>query len=137
MGHLIDGSNYLGHFLKKIFHKYSIKIFVKRNIIFFMHCTHILVLEWKVRCSQTVLFFVMLDQNVMFEVRSCCYVTRLVLEHTVWCSRIVQCSKFDFGPKCDVQKVRCSDIQCSECSKFGIMVFVPRLVCLWNDNVIV
>ena len=42
----------------------------------------------------------------------------------LWCSR---CSKFDFGPKCDVWKVRCSDIQCSECSKFSILVFVPRL----------
>ena len=42
----------------------------------------------------------------------------------LWCST---CSKFDFGPKCDVRKVRCLDIQCSECSKFGILVFVPRL----------
>ena len=25
-------------------------------------------------------------------------------------------------------KARCLDIQCSECSKFGILVFVPRLV---------
>ena len=31
-------------------------------------------------------------------------------------------SKFDFGPKCDVRKVLCS-----ECSKFGILVFIPRL----------
>ena len=38
------------------------------------------------------------------------------------------CSKFNFGPKCDVRKVRCSDIQYSGCSKFGILVFVPRLV---------
>ena len=35
--------------------------------------------------------------------------------------------KFNFGPNCDVQKVRCSDIQCSECSKFRILVYVPRL----------
>ena len=33
-----------------------------------------------------------------------------------------------FGPKCGVRKVRCLDIQCWECSKFGILVFVPRLV---------
>ena len=26
----------------------------------------------------------------MFEVQSCCYVSRLVLEHTVWCSRTFQ-----------------------------------------------
>ena len=29
-------------------------------------------------------------QNVMFEVQSCCYVTRLVLEQTVGCSQTVQ-----------------------------------------------
>ena len=36
--------------------------------------------------------------------------------------------KFIFGPKCDVWKVRCSDILCSECSKFGILVFILRLL---------
>ena len=43
----------------------------------------------------------------------------------LWC---LTCSKFDFGPKCDVQKVRCLDFQCLACSKFGILVFIPRLV---------
>ena len=105
---------------------------------------YVLVLERTVQCSWTVWFFVMFDMFEVrfwakmwclevFEVWSSCYVTRLVLELTVWCSQTVQfflcstCSKFDFGPNCDVRKVRCSDIQCSECSKFGILMFVPRL----------
>ena len=46
----------------------------------------------------------------------------------LWCST---CSKLDSGPKCDVRKVRCSDIQCSECSKFGILMFVPRLILVY------
>ena len=32
------------------------------------------------------------------------------------------CSDF-----CDVRNVRCSDIQCSVCSKFSILVFISRL----------
>ena len=60
-----------------------------------------LVLEWTVWCSQTVQFFVMFDMFEVwlwakmwcwevFEVQSCCYVTRRVLEHTVWCLWSVQ-----------------------------------------------
>ena len=56
-----------------------------------------LVLEHTVWCLQTVQFFVMFDMfevqfwakmwcSEVFEVRFCCYATRLVLEHTVWCS---------------------------------------------------
>ena len=61
------------------------------------------VLERTVQCSRTVRFFVMFDMfevrywakmwcSEMFEVWSCCYVTRLVLELTVLCSQTVQCS---------------------------------------------
>ena len=93
----------------------------------------------KVFCDNRHVQSSILGQNVMFghsmfgvfEVRSCCYMTRLVLELTVWCSQTVQflwCSKFNFGPKCDVWKVRCSDIQSSECSKLGILVVIPRLI---------
>ena len=109
------------------------------------HYMYILVLEWTVLCSRTVRFFVMFDMfkvwfrakmwcSEVFEVWSCCYVIRLVLELKfnvrelfgfLWC---LPCSKFDFGPKCDVRKVRCLDIQCLECLKFGILVFVSRLV---------
>ena len=60
-----------------------------------------LVLEWTVRCLRTVRFFVMFDMfevrfsakmwcSEVFEVRSCCYMTRLVLEQTVWCLWTVQ-----------------------------------------------
>ena len=66
--------------LYNVAHSYS------RNIL--------LVLERTVRCSRTVQFFVMFDMfevrvwakmrcSEVFEVRSCCYVTRLVLELTV------------------------------------------------------
>ena len=99
-----------------------------------------LVLEWTVRCSWTVRFFVMFDMfevrfwakmwcSEVFEVRSCCYVTRLVLELTVWCSRTVLVFvMFDMFEVRFWAKMWCLDIQCSECSKFGILVFVPRLV---------
>ena len=33
-------------------------------------------------------------------------------------------------------KSRCSDIQCSECSKFGILVFVPRLEVMYIHYII-
>ena len=105
--------------------------------------SYILVLEQTVWCSQTFQFFVMFDEVwfwakmwclEVFEVWPCCYVTRLVLEHTVWCLRTVQFfvifNMFEvrFWAKCDVQKVQCLDIQCSECLKFSILVFVPRLI---------
>ena len=103
------------------------------------YVTRLVFLEHTVWCSRTVWFFVMFDMfevrfwakmwcSEVFEVWSCCHVTRLVLEHTVWCSN------FDFGLKCDVRKVRCSDIQCSECSKFGILVFAPRLLTTKLDH---
>ena len=75
----------------------------KYLVVLFLGFTAIsaLVLERTVRCSRTVRFFVMFDMfkvrfwakmwcSEVFEVQSCCYVTRLVLEHTVWCSRTVQ-----------------------------------------------
>ena len=76
-----------------------------------------------------------LVQNVMFgSVRS---LVLFLCDHTslgtynlmfailfgfLWCSTY---SKFGFGPKCDVRKVCCS-----ECLKFGILVFVPRLMAM-------
>ena len=92
------------HFLKKVFLIWNY-----------------LVLEWTVRCLRTVQFFVMFDMfevqfwakmwcSEMFEVQSCCYVTRLSwniqfdvseLFSFLWCST---CPKFGFRPKCDVSK---------------------------------
>ena len=75
----------------------------KHTIVYIWHNSSWsqIVLEWTVQCSQTVRFFVMFDMfevqfwakmwcSEVFEVRSCCYVTRLVLEHTIWCLRTVQ-----------------------------------------------
>ena len=90
-----------------------------------------LVLEWTVWCLRTVRFFVMFDMfevrfwakmwcSEVFEVRSCCYVTRLVLEHTVWCSWTVQIFvmfnmfEFQFWTK----------MWCLESSMFGHSMFV-------------
>ena len=84
------------------------------------------ILEWTVRCSQTVWFFVMFNMFEVqfsakmwclevFEVQSCCYVTRLVLEHTVWCSRTVR-----FFVMFDMFEVRFwAKMWCSESSMFG------------------
>ena len=91
---------------------------------------YIVVLEWTVRCSWTVWFFVMFD---MFEVRfwakmwclkvfefqSGCYVTRLVLEFTVWCSRTVHVFVMF-----DMFEVRFrAKMWCSESSMFGHSMF--------------
>ena len=89
-----------------------------------------LVLEWTVRCSRTVRFFVMFDMfevrfwakmwcSEVFEVRSCCYVTRLVLELTVWCSRTVRVFVMF-----DMFEVRFwAKMWCSESSMFGHSMF--------------
>ena len=68
-----------------------------------------------------------LGQNVMFghsmfgvfEVRSCCYVTRLVLELTVWCSRTVRV--FVMFDMFEVQFW--AKMWCSESSMFGHSMF--------------
>ena len=84
----------------------------------------LLVLEWTVRCSWTVQFFVMFDMfevrfwakmwcSEVFEVRTSCYVTRLVLEHIVWCSRTVR-----FFVMFEVQFW--AKIWCSESSMFEV-----------------
>ena len=55
----------------------------------------------------------------VFEVWSCCYVTRLVLEHTVWCSWTVQ-----FFVMFDMFKVRFwAKMWCSESLMFGHSMF--------------
>ena len=89
-----------------------------------------LVLEWTVRCSWTVKFFVMFDMfdvqflakmwySEVFKVRSCCYVTRLVLEPTVWCSQTVH-----FFVIFDMFEVRLwAKMWCSESSKFRHSMF--------------
>ena len=86
-----------------------------------------LVLEWTVWCSWTVQFFVMFDMfgvrfwakmwcSKVFEVRSCCYMTRLVLEHIVWCSRTVW-----FFVMFDMFEVLFWDkMWCSESPMFGV-----------------
>ena len=108
-----------------------------------------IVLEWTVRCLWTVQFFVMLNMfkvwfsakmwcSEVFEAWSCCYMTRLVLSwnkqfdvhdlcSVLWFST---CSKFDFGPKCEVQKV-----QCSECLKLSTLAFIPRLEWDWDTYI--
>ena len=90
----------------------------------------LLVLEWTVRCSRTVQFFVMFDMfevrfwakmwcSEVFKVRSCCYVTRLVLELTVWCSRTVRVFVMF-----DMFEVRFwAKMWCSESSMFGHSMF--------------
>merc|ERR1712016_591457 len=65
-----------------------------------------------------------LGQNVMFG--SVLSSVLLLCDQTSLgtCSLMfANCSVF-----CDVKQVRCSDILCSECSKFSILVFIPRLV---------
>ena len=60
-----------------------------------------------------------LGQNVMFEVQSGCYVTRLVLEHTVWCSQTIQ-----FFVMFDMFENRFwAKIWCLESSMFGYSMF--------------
>ena len=55
----------------------------------------------------------------VFKVRSCCYVTRLVLELTVWCSRTVR-----FFAMFDMFEVRFwAKMWCSESSMFGHSMF--------------
>ena len=67
---------------------------------------------WHVRSS-------VLGQNVMFKVWSGCYVTRLVLEPTVWCSWTVQ-----FFVMFDMSKVRFwAKMWCSESSMFRHSMF--------------
>ena len=60
----------------------------------------------------------------VFEVRSYCYVTRLVLEFTVWCSRTVRVFvMFDMFEVRFWAKMWCSDNQCSivfEVRYFGV-----------------
>ena len=89
-----------------------------------------LVLERTVQCSRTVRFFVMFNMfevwfwakmwcSEVFEVQSCCYVTRLVLEHTVWCSQTVR-----FFVMFDMFEVRFwAKMWCSESSMFGHSMF--------------
>ena len=91
---------------------------------------HTVEVEQTVRCSRTVRFFVMFDMfevrfwakmwcSEVFEVRSCCYVTRLVLELTVWCSRTVR-----FFVMFDMFEVRFwAKMWCSESSMFGHSMF--------------
>ena len=92
--------------------------------------TNVIVLERTVRCLWTVRFFVMFNMfevrfwakmwcSEVFEVRSCCYVTRLVLELTVWCSRTVRVFVMF-----DMFEVRFwAKMWCSESSMFGHSMF--------------
>ena len=106
------------------------------------YCCYVtrLVLEPTVWCSQTLQFFVMSDMFEVrfwakmwcmessmfghsmfrvFEVRSCCYVTRLVLEHTVWCLQTVQ-----FFVMFDLFEVHfCAKLWFPESSMFGHSMF--------------
>ena len=87
-------------------------------------------MERTVRCSWTVQFFVMFDMfevqfwakmwcSEVFEVWSCCYVTKLVLELTVWCSWTVQVYVMF-----DMFEVRFwAKMWCSESSMFGHSMF--------------
>ena len=99
----------------------------------------IVVLERTVRCSQTVRFFVMFYMfevrfwakmwcSELFEVRSCCYVTRPVLELTVWCSRTVRVFvMFDMFKVQFWAKMGCSESSTFRQSMFCILVLIPRL----------
>ena len=110
--------------------KHQKSIFIETYCICLVGIWYIVVLEWTVRCSRTVRFFVMFDMfkvrfwakmwcSEVFEVRSCCYVTRLVLELTVWCSRTVR-----FFVMFDMFEVRFwAKMWCSESSMFGHSMF--------------
>ena len=108
------------------------------NQIYLVISVQKIVLERTVRCSRTVRFFVLFDMfevqfwaKIKCDVQKCSKFGPVVYDQTSLGTysflRCSTCSKFDFGPKCDVRKVQYSDIQFSKCSKFGILVFVPRL----------
>ena len=90
----------------------------------------LVVLERTVRYSRIVWFFMMFDMfkvwfwtkmwcSEVFEVRSCCYVTRLVLELTVCCLRTVQVFVMF-----DMFEVRFwAKMWCLESSMFGHSMF--------------